>query len=247
MTDTCLENEKELLAHVVAWLQDMGWEVYQEVASDFGVADIVAVNGPKLWIIEGKMSLGLPVMAQANHWKWYAHMRSVAVYCKDHIWPKRQSNSSYQANQLAKRCCEMLGIGVIEVRHNGFSIQVAEEVQPAIDRKLITRPDGSGGIRYELREEQKTVCAAGGNNGGYYTPYKETCRSILEYVQRNPGCTLKILLDNIQTHYSSRQSARITLPKRLRQNLIPGVTSDTSDGTLRIYPVEQASGEVTRC
>jgi hypothetical protein len=58
-------TEADLAAVVVAWLQDSGAAVYQEVEVAGGVADIVARVGPELWIIETKLHLSLALLVQA--------------------------------------------------------------------------------------------------------------------------------------------------------------------------------------
>ena len=50
-------SEQDLAAIVVGWLTERGWDVYQEVAIMGKVADIVAVRGPCVWIVECKVRL----------------------------------------------------------------------------------------------------------------------------------------------------------------------------------------------
>jgi Holliday junction resolvase len=66
---------------VIDWFTERGWDVYQEVQiqSGYPVADIVAVMGLRVWVVECKTTLTLDLMAQAFHWQRYAHWVSVAV------------------------------------------------------------------------------------------------------------------------------------------------------------------------
>jgi hypothetical protein len=94
--------ETDIARPVVAWLQAQGWTVYQEVQHQGCVADIVAVRGPLLWVIECKAQLGLAVLGQALGWQGHAHAISVAVMSdpkpKDKLkkprlspaWPKEE-------------------------------------------------------------------------------------------------------------------------------------------------------------
>ena len=66
-------KELELAKSVVEWLQDQHWEVYQEVQRYSTTADIVAVQGPLVWVVECKTSLSIGVMLQAS--RWMAHYR----------------------------------------------------------------------------------------------------------------------------------------------------------------------------
>ena len=56
------ESEVEIGRVVVEALRARGWTVYQEVQSRLGpVADIVAVQGPVLWVVELKRQFGFDV------------------------------------------------------------------------------------------------------------------------------------------------------------------------------------------
>lgn len=70
-----MKSETDLAEKVVEWLQAQQWEVFQEVQLDsFGrIADIVAVSGPLLWVIECKTSQSFAVFEQAFQWKMYAN------------------------------------------------------------------------------------------------------------------------------------------------------------------------------
>ena len=75
------QPETILAELVVNWLESQKWDVYQEVQIEtYGkIADIVAVLGNLVWIIECKKSLSLSVMEQAYRWRRYANFTSVAV------------------------------------------------------------------------------------------------------------------------------------------------------------------------
>ena len=64
-------KETVLAEKVIAWLEDYGWDVYQEVqifpAGE--VCDIVAVQNRIVWAIETKTTFCLAVIAQAEKWK----------------------------------------------------------------------------------------------------------------------------------------------------------------------------------
>lgn len=58
-------TEQQVAEIVVAWLESLGADVYQEVECGTGVADIVARIGAELWIVEVKTSLSLALLCQA--------------------------------------------------------------------------------------------------------------------------------------------------------------------------------------
>ncbi|MEW6614016.1 MAG: MmcB family DNA repair protein [Thermodesulfobacteriota bacterium] len=101
-------SEVEIAKVVIGWLQDLRWEVYQEVqiGACGPIADIVAVQDKLLWIIEVKRSLGLSVIGQALHWKTFCHYVSVAVPYKR--WTKEHDTAVY----FMKRD----GIGLLKVQ-----------------------------------------------------------------------------------------------------------------------------------
>ena len=92
-------SEVDLAARVVTWLEADAWDVYQEVDG----ADIVAVRGPVLWVVECKVILGFPVLDQAMRRRAEAHCVWVAT-------PPRRTTRS-----VVKSFCSYAGIGWIEV------------------------------------------------------------------------------------------------------------------------------------
>ena len=74
-------KETDLAKSVIAWLQDLKWEVYQEVqVFSYGpIADIVATFGAITWVVETKISFSLKVMSQAEQWTPFSNLVSVAV------------------------------------------------------------------------------------------------------------------------------------------------------------------------
>ncbi len=93
-------TEVELARPVVAWLGDLGWEVFQEVSAGGSVADIVARRGPVLWVVEVKRSLGLSLLGQAHAWKRRAHRVSVAVPAGRDTTARRSSGNTERGDRL---------------------------------------------------------------------------------------------------------------------------------------------------
>lgn len=62
-------NESEMLAYLVRFLEDTGWNVFQEVSTRHGYCDVVAkriIDGVEIsWGIEGKMACNSEVILQA--------------------------------------------------------------------------------------------------------------------------------------------------------------------------------------
>jgi hypothetical protein len=223
-------SEAELAAAIVAWLTDLHWEVYQEVqpVANYGsVADIVAVQGPLLWIIECKTSFSLKVIEQAYSWRTMAHYVSIAVPA-----PVRTERD------FGAWILKQGGIGkIVAKKHTrGYEIEVREDLAPRLMRKA--RVDV---IRSILTEEHKTYAQAGNHSSLRWTPFQETCRDLSFYVRSHPGCTLKEALGTVKTHYRSTATARSCLLQWGKDGVVRGVDFRHEDGTWRLYPNEEAA------
>lgn len=217
--------ETAVAAAVVAWLRSPQrggvWEVYQEVEAPGGRCDIVAVRDGTVWAIEVKVSLSLALLEQAVHWLPYAHQVSLVASF-------RRSKAAYQHRELLAR----LGLGLLAVPTPSSSYQygVYEPIKPTAQPA-----DLVGMMLQQLRPQQRTNTA--GSQGGFWTPYKESCTTLLQYVVQHPGCSLKQAITDLgKLHYSSPGSARSALTKRLRQRVVPGIWQDRT-GTLWHAPL----------
>ncbi len=215
-------RESDLAAKIVGWLNEQHYEVYQEVQGPVGgIADLVAVMGCRLWVIETKTSLSLSVMQQAHRWKPYAHWVSVGIpYNSGHGFPQM--------------VCKQLGIGILRVHMAEAShlhMDVTESLPAQLNRRAIKH--------FRLHEAQKTYAAAGNNNGQHWSPYKQTCMSILEYVRAHPGCCLRDLIQNIKHHYASRSGATQCVSYWAQAGKVPGVECRRDGKYLRFYESEK--------
>lgn len=203
--------ETELAAHVVAWLESDSWDVYQEVDG----ADIVAVRGPVLWVVECKTSMGFAVLGQAMARRAEAHCVWVAT-------PYRKSDRA-----VVRSFCSYAGVGWIEVFRDGRT-NVRE--RPEFNRRATSR------LRGLLRPEHKTYAKAGSPTGRAWTPYKETCRSLLLVVSSRPGIPLRDAVKSVKHHYGSDSSAVRTLVKRIESGAVPGVRAERSGKSFLLFP-----------
>lgn len=211
--------EAALGKQVVAWLQRHDFECYQEVDAHVGVADIAATCDGLLVIVELKVSLTFTVIAQAIRWRPYAHHVYVAV-------PQNKTALS-EGQRLAYRVCEDRGVGVAIFNGDERNIRIVSA--PAINRRALTS-------KIKLCEEQKTY-EAGAPTGARWTPFKATCRALLDRVTREPGVTLKAALDGLEHHYASPASARATMHKRIAQGVVPGVRCERDGRAVKLWPV----------
>lgn len=218
-------SEAELAAAVVAHLQDLQWDIFQEVEGFSGRADIVGVQKPRLIVVETKNALSFDVIAQAQRWKPYAHQVYIAV-------PKTKGFSD--GRRLAYDVCKIKGIGVFECSKGYSDVPMVEEKAPAqINRTILPQ-----GLRNNLLPEHKVYAKAGSAKGDYFTPFKGTCASIALAVREKPGSTLKEVIDAIQHHYATPHSARSSLSHWIEKGKVPGVRLEKKGGKLCLFPVE---------
>lgn len=222
-------KEIELAEKVVAWLESQHWDVYQEVqpgAFD-RTADIVAVNGQLLWVVECKTSFSLALLEQAVRWRGYANYISIATPS-----PKRHSRGT-DAGRLFLR---HFGIGLIHVHNRDYdSVSQYHLCRPALSRKR------SDTLFNAITEHHKTYAKAGNSKNMRWTPFQQTCSELQSIVQRNPGICFKDMMDRLSHHYNKNSTARSCLLKYLNMgDVVKGVRVEKDGKFLRLYPVEKA-------
>ena len=228
-------KEVDIARPVVRYLESHGWDVYQEVNSLFGIADIVAVLDKHLWIVEVKSTLSLALIAQAKRWVGSAHWVSVAI-------PTRKSVFCSDARRVGMDILSDLGVGVLKVvvEKDGADGRVAEHLshEPKMIRKPNLGPLKT--IRDGLVPQQKNFAEAGSVGGAHWTPYKQTCSEVYQYVKRHPGCTVKELIDEKgKYHYSTSSSARHSLSAMARLGHVPGVVARRKGRKLCLFIEEE--------
>lgn len=201
------KSESELAAHVVAWLKDQHWEVYQEVSIGYmdAVMDIVGIKGKIIWNVETKTSLSLSLLGQAIYNREYCHFVSIAH--------PRTHQSSRKGKLAARYLMRDYGIGEIEVEPGGFIIDTRPRMHRNCKRKFVLN---------SLNDAQKSSIA-GSKGGGYWTPFKETCRKVVEIVKQNEGIYYKEMINKLDHHYRTDQTANSCLRNWIGTNKIPGI------------------------
>lgn len=208
--------ETDVARPVVQWLEELQWDVYQEVMVGQGGAraDIVAKQGHLLWVVEVKTTLTFDVVEQAHNWLDRAHYVSIAV-----PWAKTHRN-------MAQRICRLFGIGMLEVGHRG-SEGVHTRVPAKLGRSRVNR-NWAAGLREACSPERKTWGEAGNSRSEFYSPFKGTCRAIVEYLTKNGPSPVKAVMSGITHHYATEVSARGCIPRWVQYGRVPGVELDTS-------------------
>jgi hypothetical protein len=221
-------KEVDLARHVVFFLQEFDWEVFQEVRLFQGGAraDIVGKRDNLIRVVEVKTSLTAALVEQAIGWKHWAHYIHVAVP------DKRQRKGRRVLEDALRR----YGVGLLIVRGSGSRYN-PYEVQEAIEARL-DRKARAGKFRETLHDAFKNWGEAGNANHEYYSPWRDTCREWARYVKRNPGCTLKDLIENGH-HYRSDASAKTSMVKWIDMGKVKGIRIDRDKKVLRLFPTEE--------
>lgn len=207
-------SEADMAAVVVADMQRMGYETYEEVSVS-NRADIVGVRGPVLVVVECKSSLTTQLMDQLLRWEGQAHLVIAAVG----KWP----------SSSAREFCRCKGFGIWQV--GGRNIQTL--LSPKLTRRIAPT------LRNALHPENKSGVSlpAGSPGGGYFTPFRGTCMELRRIVKDTPGIELREALRQFAHHYASDRSAMVNLPSLIREGAVPGVRVETGK-PLKLYPVE---------
>jgi len=226
-----LESEVELARVVVTHFEAMGWDVYQEVPIPGGIADIVAVLGPRVALIECKLHLSLDLLAQLRRRRGQAHLLYAAT-------PQPSSKRGYsEGRAMAEWVLGQLGVGLLEVRRSYREHGTSWICKVERDAALLRRAE-TDKIRSSLRPEHKTYAAAGSPNGGVWTPFRATCTELASFVAAHPGCSMREAIDGIRHHYVSDVSARSALGGWIERGKVPGVRAELDGRRKRLYPIE---------
>lgn len=221
-------SEQEVAEVVVAWLEALAHDVYQEVTVSGGVADIVSRIGAETWIVEVKTSLSLALVAQAMGRRRLAHRVYIAA--------------PYTRNlRDVESICRAVGIGLLTVATGDFNSKYdAPRVQVQCESQRHNRRPVA--LTSKLVAEHKTHAKAGAiGAGGRWTPFRNTCERLAEYVRRNPGTTLKEAITHVEHHYASAAGARSSLAKWIENGTVVGVQLVKENGRTVLMPTERAA------
>ncbi len=232
-------SEKALCAVLVEWLEAEGWDVYQEVNFRSWCADVVAIRGSIVWVLEAKTSFSFHVMEQANRWKYYANMVSVVV-------PKPTGKQA--GKHMAECTLRYFGIGKIEIP---APFQFKDTVEVSVNHKIfpqIYRPNGRREnnlvqrLRDSLEPEHKMWAKAGSQTGKRVTTFSLTIDRLIKAIQDKPGIALGELISSNKHHWASDAGARRYVSMYINQGVIKGARLEKRNGLLYLYPTGEENG-----
>lgn len=204
-------KESDLFEPIKAWLELSGHEVFSEVSlNGYGGsrrADIVAIHGKVVTVIELKTSLSLDLIEQAFGWKRHAHRIFVGV-----PKPKRC------LNEFACRLLRNEGIGILTVdmdidgadrfghwRDDAWTgVECKSHNAPKINRRI------SDLLTKVLTDEYKNGPPGGHAGGGYVTNYKLTMQRVREFMKYRRWLRIEDILEQVETHYSAPKQSLAT-------------------------------------
>jgi len=227
-----IKSEADLAQKVCSFLSGDGWDIYQEV--QFGRAgrraDIMGRRGDYVWAIEVKKSMTFDVIAQARDWQFWTHGALIAV-------PAIETKSGGRGRNLARRVCEDMGIGIIEV--GSFSARMTSAPRFNRDNKDMIRRF----ILPLLHEDLKGWGAKAGNSDSdFWSPFKATCRDALNYVREHEGISMKELMEKIDHHYSNDSCARASFSKWIMMGKVNGLRIEYDGRRNRVYTAKVKEG-----
>lgn len=187
-------KETDLFPVVKQWLEERDYDVYSEVTSlsAGGRADLVAVSGAAVTVVEMKRSLTLDVVAQAARWTLYANYVYIAV----------PGSSKRRVSQYVSKLLEREGIGILEVV---FSDSISRTPYVFLPSKGRFHRRIDDHLREELTPKHKLL-PGGHSGGGYVTTYSKTIDNVkffLQYQVRGEWASLDEILEYCETHWAA--------------------------------------------
>lgn len=227
--------EKEIAAAIVEHLRGLEMTVYQEVDLGGPVADIVAMRGPEIWIVETKTTWSLSLLAQLMDHKrgCRAHRLFAGVPLSRNDYWNRRIFEGFGFGVFAVDCC----IGEKFVHLQG-------SLPPRLTHGIIQSTRASID---NLSEEHKRMAFAGARaDEREWSPFSITCRELRNYAKRHPGATLKEAIARIEHHYASERSAVQSLSMWALQGRVNGVVlKKGQDGKLCVWNDDSNDEEKT--
>lgn len=197
-------KETDIAETIVIWLEERGWDVYQEVTGTYGIADIVAKKNDECWVVECKTTFSTAVIEQALRWDETTEYISIAC-----PMPRRK------APRRLIRLLENHGIGFFQQTWCKEEMTSCFVTPPVRKQRRKTAP-------WTLHEGLKSN-KAGTKSGGRWSEFKETVKKLVKYVEENPNCSIKTAVENIEHHYIKRETAVNCIRQYINNGVITSI------------------------
>lgn len=236
-------REEDLAKAVIVYLRGLGWKTYNEVSFGTGSkrADIVAEKNGLVWIVECKVRLSYDVIEQVLGWRGSAHYLSVAARIRS------------RSNELIDHLLEYYGIGYIPIENqtvkypnletgridfnseNGVKCDHPDHKSPRILSRSRFHHEFIRRLILSRLTEDLNQYPAGNARSEFWSPFRETRRNVIDFVRKNPGCTLKELSANIDHHYGNNAAAKSALYGWITKGVISEVELKRAGKLVRLY------------
>lgn len=198
-------TEKDLAQHFVKYLSC--YDLYFEV-DYFRSVDIVALEGGVSSAYEVKTTFNFKVLEQAVINSKYFNFSYICVPCFND-W-------SFQ-----KRLCNDYGIGLLVFDDHARcdTNEIIELVRPQLNRHTTN-------LLLKNRLHQINKLSKPGTKSGdseKITAFSITAEQVARFVGRNPGCTMKDMVNQISHHYDNDRLACVNLSNWIRSGVIKGI------------------------
>lgn len=221
--------EVDVARPAVEYFKSQGYEVYTEVQALQGRADLVAVKGEEVVVVEAKAKFCFTVIAQAARWTSMASKIYILTP------PFKRTKLTSDEWRLMREVMRWKGIGWLSLQHGGHLHRQHEaKLQDKAKPEL---------LKSYLVPEQQSGPEAGSRGGGYHTDYRGTCNKIAAYVRENPGALLSDVVKKVEHHYKSMRSAQQSLAKCAEKGVIHGVRAERKGTNIVLFPDLRTSSE----
>lgn len=206
------ESEVQMGAAVVRFYRANAFETFGEVEAPAYSkrADLVAIRPTRqeIHVVEMKLAFGLEVIAQAEEWLGWCHQSWVAV-------PKAANTP---AQDLGRRTCERLGVGIIRVTPAGG-------IEIELPARLFEDPHDLG-LRDVLTEEHRNRLPGSSTRTTDRPPTKfdALLERVAAYVRDQPRPVPPAkAVENIGHHFRRDAIATRAILDAAKAGRIPGV------------------------
>ncbi len=183
-------READLFLPLKKHFKELGYKVYAEVPTTWRSADVVVVKDDEHIAIELKLHLNRDVFHQAQDNRSHFTKSYIAT-------PHKPKEGSEVYNW-----CVSWGVGILQIMPKGTVVEWLEA--PTQTPKRI--------YDFEVFEELETDEAGVPYNRGK-SMAKIVVKRIVRYRETHPEATWKEIYQNVQNHYASHQSMKMSLLK----------------------------------
>lgn len=211
-------KEADLGPLVVQFLQQQGYEIYQEVRMGgvgTSIVDLIGKRGSLLHGVELKKNLSMAVIRQAHRNREDVHFSSVAISARRHRYGHVIRTED---REFAINVCRDYRLGVFEVFMEDDKITETVPAQRIkgheehVENTVIP-------LLHDNQRLNSGFANAGTKGGGYHTPYKEMIGIVKSYIQDNPGCEIMSILAHLGEELRQSRITYVPRSSTLMANL----------------------------